>query len=164
MATIKELRKKLEKHKATSAWDKGIKVYADLMLDNLVDNGASTWSGKVEDLHTADWGWAHQRNPRRHEMDDWREESYGGSWLIYNEDIAKTLTSPSKFKKTDNGAKRPNPREEWLDVQARALYQAAKLLQELNEEIKEEKASPKAIKLKQVKMTNAKLGKMSRSV
>lgn len=48
--------------------------------------------------------------------------------LIYNGDIAKLLCSPSELKRTRNGERRPNNREEWLDTQARALAQAAKRL------------------------------------
>lgn len=52
------------------------------------------------------------------------EYSWGGSALVYDGDIAAALCNPSELKKTRNGKRRPNSREEWLDVQARALYQA----------------------------------------
>ena len=58
----------------------------------------------------------------------WGEYSLGGSAQIYNGDIAKRLCNPSELKRTHNGERRPNSREEWLDVQARALAQAAKRL------------------------------------
>lgn len=45
--------------------------------------------------------------------------------LIYNSDIAARLCCPSELKRTRNGDRRPNSREEWLDTQARALFQAA---------------------------------------
>ena len=56
---------------------------------------------------------------------DWSQYSWGGCSLIYDPDIASRLCCPSELKKTRNGERRPNSREEWLDVQARALYQAA---------------------------------------
>ena len=56
---------------------------------------------------------------------DWDQYSWGGSSLIYNSDIAERLCCPSELKKTRNGERRPNSREEWLDTQARALRQAA---------------------------------------
>lgn len=40
-------------------------------------------------------------------------------------DIAELLCSPSELKRKKYGERRPNSREEWLDVQARALAQAA---------------------------------------
>ena len=48
--------------------------------------------------------------------------------LIYNEDIAERLCTPSELKKTRHGERRPNAREEWLDTQARALFQAYNLI------------------------------------
>ena len=44
--------------------------------------------------------------------------------IIYDSDIAERLCTPSELKKTRNGERKPNSREEWLDVQARALRQA----------------------------------------
>lgn len=38
---------------------------------------------------------------------------------------AADLTAPRMLQRTRNGERRPNSREEWLDTQARALYQAA---------------------------------------
>lgn len=55
---------------------------------------------------------------------DWGQYSWGGSALIYDGDIAEHLCCPSELKKNRHGERRPNSREEWLDVQARALYQA----------------------------------------
>jgi hypothetical protein len=54
--------------------------------------------------------------------------SYGGCSLIYDCDIAERLCSPSELKRTRDGERSPNAKEEWLDVQARALYQAARLV------------------------------------
>ena len=55
---------------------------------------------------------------------DWNAYSWGGSALIYDGDIAERLCTPSELKRTRHGERRPNSREEWLDTQARALYQA----------------------------------------
>lgn len=59
---------------------------------------------------------------------DWHQFSWGGNWHCYDADIAAAFCSPSELKKTDNGNRRPNSRESWLDVQARALFQAANLI------------------------------------
>lgn len=64
---------------------------------------------------------------------DWSAYSWGGCSLIYNGDIAARLCAarlccPSELKKTREGERRPNSREEWLDVQARALSQAARVV------------------------------------
>lgn len=57
--------------------------------------------------------------------ENWSDYSYGGCALIYDEDIAKRVCTPSELKKKDNGRLAPNSRENWLDVQARILQRAA---------------------------------------
>ena len=59
---------------------------------------------------------------------DWNEYSFAGCALIYNRDIAERLCTPSELRKTQGGKRRPNSRETWLDVQARALYQACQMI------------------------------------
>ena len=58
----------------------------------------------------------------------WAEYSDGGSGLIYDADIAERLCSPSELRRSLDGKRNPNRRERWLDVQARALRQAAIIL------------------------------------
>lgn len=60
--------------------------------------------------------------------DSWSQYSWGGSALIYDGDIAERLCSPSEYKRSREGERRPNSQEEWLDVQARALFQAANMI------------------------------------
>lgn len=61
---------------------------------------------------------------------DWNQYSYGGSSLIYDADIADRLATPSEIKsrtrKDGSLNQMANARESWLDVQARALFQAAR--------------------------------------
>ena len=59
---------------------------------------------------------------------DWHQYSWGGSSLIYDRNIAARLCTLTELKKTHNGERQPNSREEWLDVQARALFQAAQMI------------------------------------
>ena len=56
----------------------------------------------------------------------WHEYSWGGYSLVYDMDIAKHYCTPSELKKTRDGLRKPNSREDWLDVQARALHQACR--------------------------------------
>jgi hypothetical protein len=63
--------------------------------------------------------------------EDWSQASWGGCYECYDGDIAKRLCTPSELKKTRNGERRPNASEEWLDVQARALYQAFRRIYQL---------------------------------
>lgn len=59
------------------------------------------------------------------------ESSWGGSHLCYDSDIARHYCTPSELKRTRDGARRPNAREDWLDVQARAIYQALSKIRHL---------------------------------
>ena len=91
-----------------SKWLQGVNDYADELRENLRENRLA---------------------PTRENMlngaRDWKEYSWGGNSLIYNGDIAERLATPSELKRTKGGMNRPNAREEWLDTQARALYQAS---------------------------------------
>lgn len=60
--------------------------------------------------------------------ENWSQFSWGGCWFIYNCDIARHYSNRTELKITKNGECRPNKHEEWLDVQARALYQACRLI------------------------------------
>ena len=68
---------------------------------------------------------------------DWKEYSYGGCSLIYDVDICRRLCTPSEIKKTKDGECRPNKQENWLDTQARALYQAARMIMKIKMEVAE---------------------------
>mgnify|MGYP004456716603 CR=1 FL=1 len=111
------IRQALTASKERSAWGRGVQAYAIDLVDNLQERA------EHED-----------RNPAPEEVrgwllngaSSWSEYSWGGSALIYDGDIAALLCCPSDLKRTRNGERRPNGREEWLDVQARALHQAAK--------------------------------------
>ena len=104
MKTKEQIIKIIENKPARSAWSKGVKNFAlvlvegcegEITLENLL-NGAC----------------------------DWKQYSEGGCYLVYNEDIAKALCTPSELKRTDNGRLNPNSRDTWIDVQSRALFQA----------------------------------------
>lgn len=60
----------------------------------------------------------------------WTQYSEGGCALIYNGDIARRLCTASELKLTRDGQRNPNARETWIDVQARALSQAARLAED----------------------------------
>ena len=66
---------------------------------------------------------------------DWSHYSWGGCAYCYNGQIAEALCNASELKRTDGGKKKPNAQEEWLDVQARALYQACDLIQRTVKEV-----------------------------
>ena len=109
----------LEQRKDRSAWSRGVTDYAVDMLQRIADYYKGGYIS-ADDLATLATAEAAALNGAR----NWSEYSYGGLALVYDGDIAAALCTPSELKKTRNGERRPNSREEWLDVQARALYQA----------------------------------------
>ncbi len=120
MTNIEKLYQSIESEKQRSAWDKGVTQYALELVEQLSEqiNG-----GYFEELDLTE-----SKKVRAALLNgavDWSQYSWGGSALIYNGDIAERLCNPSELKKTRNGERRPNSREEWLDTQARALFQAA---------------------------------------
>ena len=120
---IKVLDKALQNidaRKERSAWSKGVNVYAYELIEELKENAKGGWI-KQADFETGAAIRAAMLNGAR----DWDQYSWGGCSLIYDGDIAERLCTPSELKKTRNGERKPNAREDWLDVQARALYQAA---------------------------------------
>lgn len=122
--TINDIRNAIATRRTRSAWDKGVNQYAlDLLADLAGGEGlrglpAADTVGACAALSDRMLGGAR----------DWDAYSYGGCALIYNGDIAARLCSPSEFRRTRGGEWNPNRRESWLDVQARALYQAASLI------------------------------------
>lgn len=109
-----ELIARIKAHKARSAWQRGVKAYAEMIVDTAYDD----YSDSIDISKRALLRGA----------DSWNTYSYGGAALIYDGDIAQTLCTPSELRRTKAGGKRPCRQETWLDVQARALYQAASLI------------------------------------
>ena len=98
---------------ARSAWKRGVRAYALEMIERAEGELASVADPKKELLNGAR---------------TCKEYSEGGCALIYDGDIAERLCSPSEYRKTRDGQRAPNSRESWLEVQARALGQAANLI------------------------------------
>ena len=106
----------LEAKKTRSAWDRGVKAYALELVEELEEYAAYEGRNPEPGKECREW--------MLNGAQDWSQYSWGGSSLIYDADIAERLCTPSELKKTRNGERRPNSREEWLDTQARALFQA----------------------------------------
>jgi len=112
MKTTNEIAAKLAATSARSAWQRGVKVYALELLESATENGEPL---QLKNLLNG--------------AQTWREYSSGGNALIYDHDICTRLCSPSEVKKTRGGERSPNKIETWLDCQARALSQAARLIE-----------------------------------
>ena len=114
------MRNQINAKRCRSAWDKGVRLYALELIDSLEE------SAQYEGRNPANIGEVHAW--MLNGACNWRTYSWAGSALIYDGDIAERLCTASELKKTRNGERRPNRQEEWLDVQARALFQAAALV------------------------------------
>ena len=115
--TLKKLYKEIENQKTRSKWENGVKLYALDLLEDLyyIEESETFKSDGIKSLLL-------------NGAIDWSSYSWGGCSLIYDADICERLATPSEQKKTKNGERRPNSNEEWLDTQARALYQAYNLI------------------------------------
>lgn len=110
----------LENLKTRSAWANGVKCYAfDLLRD-------------FEDFCSYD----EQNAPEFSEKTllngatNWLQYAEGGCGLCYDSAIAERLCNPTELKRVQGGAKQPNSRETWLQVEARALSQAWRMLRD----------------------------------
>ena len=111
-----EIEKALKKEKARSAWKKGVILYAIDILDSIDEEKGITEKNLLNGA------------------ENWKQYSYGGCALIRDRDICHRLCTPSEIKKTKDGERRPNNHENWLDTQARALYQAVRLIIKIKEQ------------------------------
>lgn len=112
-----QLRHRIDGHVTTkrSAWGRGLDAYCMMMVDHLEEYNGGEVPTSLKEFK------AWLLNGAR----DWKQASEGGQWLITDEEIAKRLCSPGELRKVAGGRRQPNANETWLDVQARALQQAA---------------------------------------
>ena len=109
--SIEQIRSKIEATTPRSAWSKGVKLAALELLDDLEHYGLPV---SEENLLNGAGNWHHY--------------SEGGCALIYNSDIAERYCTSSELKRCKGGELMPNSRENWIELQARALYQANRLI------------------------------------
>ena len=98
-----------------SAWSRGVHTYAVELVESL-DSDADLSNENLLNKELLN-GAA-----------DWQQYSEGGCALIYDSDIAERVCSPSELKRCRGGERQPNARETWIDCQARALWQAERLV------------------------------------
>ena len=101
----------IENTRPLSAWGKGVK---DAAIDLL---------GTLEGREITEYNLLNGAS-------NWLHYSEGGCALIYNSDIAEAYCTPSELKRYKKSAYQcqPNSQETWVQVQARALSQASRLI------------------------------------
>ena len=108
----KEIIGKLEPLRTPrSAWKKGVLHYAFFIMSKF------EWETEIESETTLLSG-----------AKNWKQASCSGCFYVNDEVIALTLCNNSELRMTRDGKRKPNRDETWLDVQARALFQASKLI------------------------------------
>lgn len=117
----REISKEIEKEtaKAKSCWRRGVALYAYELAENL------------QYLEKEPENVAELREMLLNGASDWEQYSWGGCALVYDGDIAERLCSPSEIRRCTNShglRQNANANESWLDVQARALRQAANMV------------------------------------
>ena len=99
-----------------SAWSRAVHTYAVELVESLDDSADLSNDTLL-------------RKALLNGADDWRQYSEGGCSLVYDADIAERLCSPSELKRCKGGERQPNARETWIECQARALWQAHKVIE-----------------------------------
>lgn len=119
---IEKTIEKIKGMKFRSIWDKAVQEDASWLLESLTESYDMV-NGVVAFESITSFEYALKQGAY-----SWKAFSEGGSALIYDKDIAKHYCTKTELKITHNGEKAPNKRESWLDVQARALWQANMLI------------------------------------
>lgn len=110
------IRAELNARHDRSAWDKAVTLYALDLLEDVQEGADNMERLPLDGAELERWALNGANN--------WHQYSWGGCSLCYDKQIAERVCTPSELKRKHGGAYEPNSRETWLDVQARALYQA----------------------------------------
>ena len=112
----------IDKRRLRSAWDRGVRAYAHELLGNLFYWTVSM-ARKLDGLEEAE-------EKALNGAKSWEQYSRSGFSLAADWEIAERLCTPSELERCRGGLRKPNPREDWVDTQARALFQAWKMLED----------------------------------
>lgn len=110
------IRAELNARHDRSAWDKAVTLYALDLLEDVQRYANDAERFPIDGKELERWA--------LNGASCWEQYSNGGCSICYDADIAARVCTPSELKRKHGGMNNPNSRETWLDVQARALYQA----------------------------------------
>lgn len=117
------IRAELNARHDRSAWNKAVTLYALDLLDDVQEGADNMERLPLDGAELERWA--------LNGASCWEQYSNGGCSLCYDADIAARVCTPSELKRKHGGAYEPNSRETWLDVQARALYQACNRIRKI---------------------------------
>ena len=98
-----------------SAWSRAVHTYAVELVESLTESADLSNETLL-------------RKALLNGAGDWQQYSEGGCALVYDADIAERLCSASELKRCKGGERQPNAHETWIECQARALFQASRLV------------------------------------
>lgn len=110
----------LENLKTRSAWTNGVKRYAFDLLNRFNEFCSYDKQNALE----------FSEKTLLNGAANWLQYAEGGCGLVYDCAIAERLCNATELKRTQGGQKQPNSRETWLQVEARALSQAWRMLRD----------------------------------
>lgn len=116
---VADIQKEISTRTARSAWDKGVRAYAEELFDSFVENrhlSDDTRVGKITEVDLLGGATS------------WSQYSFGGCSLVYDGDICERLSTPNEAKRLRYGERKPGMYDTWLDAQAEALRQAARIV------------------------------------
>lgn len=117
------IRAELNARHDRSAWDKAVTLYALDLLDDVQEGADNMERLPLDGAELEQWA--------LNGASCWEQYSNGGCSICYNADIAARVCTPSELKRKHGETYEPNSRETWLDVQARALYQACNRIRKI---------------------------------
>ncbi len=117
------IRAELNARHDRSAWDKAVTLYALDLLEDVQEGADNMERLPLDGAELERWA--------LNGASCWEQYSNGGCSLCYDADIAARVCTPSELKRKHGGTYEPNSREKWLDVQARALYQACNRIRKI---------------------------------
>ena len=125
MITKQTVLNELTRHESHSAWMHGVVAYAVNMLNSISDHDFAylVYYAQQEGEDGIEKARAILHTP----YDNWRNYSRLNGWLS-DEAIATLLCTPEELKRFDGGKLPPNGRSTWIDIQTRAMYNAACLI------------------------------------
>ena len=117
------IRAELNARHDRSTWNKAVTLYALDLLDDVQEGANNMERLPLDGAELERWS--------LNGASCWEQYSNGGCSICYDSDIAARVCTPSELKRKHGGAYEPNSRETWLDVQARALYQACNRIRKI---------------------------------
>lgn len=116
-----ELLEKIEQSPARGAWARGVRDYAYMVVESFMEGHGISMGAEVAIT---------ERGALRGAK-NWEAYSRGGFGLTYNHAICRALCPPYLQKRFEDGQRDPSDKEDWCDVEARALHQAWDLVKRL---------------------------------